>query len=266
MKQHRLIALAAVLTAGVALPALAQGYRGDHRWDRLGTVEFSFRNDRATQYGNFGGSVEALKLDAVDGDVVCRNVRVTFANGRTRDVFSGRIARGRDRVIDLPGNDRNIRRIDFTCHSEQRRGSRVDIAADIGRYRAEWRASPNWSRFWANAFPWANDRDDDRWIRVSTERFEGGRDRETAITGWRGRNIDSVGFRAVDGDARCNRVLATFANGRTQRLDIRAGDRLRQGRLYQVDLPGNQRDMVRIEMTCRGIGQRAVTIQVLANR
>jgi len=34
----------------------------------------------------------------------------------------------------------------------------VDIAADIGRYQAEWRQSPIGHRMWSRMFPWANDR------------------------------------------------------------------------------------------------------------
>ena len=57
----------------VSAPALAP-------WERIGSVEFSGRNDRETQYGNFGGSVEALALEARDSDVMCRAVTATFRN------------------------------------------------------------------------------------------------------------------------------------------------------------------------------------------
>ena len=52
-----------------------------------------------------------------------------------------------------------IRRIDFNCRSlERREPARVDIAADIGQYRADWRRSPDWDRMWSRMFNWGDDR------------------------------------------------------------------------------------------------------------
>ncbi len=49
--------LVAVVLAGTALPAVAA-------WDRIGSVDFTRRDIRDVQYGNFGGPVEALALRA----------------------------------------------------------------------------------------------------------------------------------------------------------------------------------------------------------
>src|SRR5262245_25273617 len=57
MRTPRLMALAAVLCAGAAVPAFAA-------WDRIGSVDFSYRGNNDVQYGNFGGRVEALSLRA----------------------------------------------------------------------------------------------------------------------------------------------------------------------------------------------------------
>src|SRR5579871_2753923 len=158
MRTSRLMALTAVLCAGAAVPAFAA-------WDRIGSVDFSYRGDAAVQYGNFGGRVEALSLRARSGDVMCRDVTATFGNGETRSVFHGFLARGRDVNLDLPGEGRMIRRLDFNCRSNDRDGARVDIAADVGRYQAEWRRSPDWDRMWSRMFHW-DDRDNrgDRYI------------------------------------------------------------------------------------------------------
>jgi len=95
MKTTRLVALAAVLCAGVTLPASAA-------WDRIGSVQFSPRNDHETTYGNFGGRVEALSLGARNAPVACNNVTATFGNGMTRTVFRGMLTPGRDVTVDLP--------------------------------------------------------------------------------------------------------------------------------------------------------------------
>jgi hypothetical protein len=261
-----LLALAAVLFSGVAVPALAD-------WDRIGTVDFSFRNDRETQYGNFGGSVEALALRARDASVTCRNVSATFGNGQVRTVFTGTLPRGRLVTVDLPGADRNIRRLDFNCRSTARAGSAVDISADIGRYRAEWRRSPNWNTVWSRMFGWANDVADNGvrdhsnmdaprgWRTLGTASFEGRRDRETKLPGWRGRDIERIGLRAVNDDAQCRDVVVTFNNGRSRTLV--SGTRLTEDRIREIDLPGGDRNVTSVSMNCHAEHGRQVAVQVL---
>jgi hypothetical protein len=184
MKKYPLMAMAALLTASVALPAAAQPAPPTARpasgWDSIGTVEFSYRNDRDTQYTRFGGSIERLKFDAVDGTVVCSSVKATFDNGRTRTIFSGTIPNNRSRTVDLPGNQRRVDKITFRCHSTGRRGAEIKISADIGSYRDEWRRSPDWQRVWSRTFSWANDPSDRPGGRPGDngpgDRRDGGRD------------------------------------------------------------------------------------------
>src|SRR3954470_17905478 len=184
MRTPRLMALAAVLCAGAAVPAFAA-------WDRIGSVDFSYRNSTDVQYGNFGGRVEALSLRARNSDVTCRDVTAVFGNGNTRSVFHGFLPRGREVTPDLPGNARMIRRLGVHGRSTDRDGARVDIASDVGRYQAEWRRSPDWERMWSRMFNWGNrdnrngndrygnDRyvtgqlDTSGWITLGSERFDG---------------------------------------------------------------------------------------------
>ena len=115
MRKTRLLALAAALCAGATMPAIAQPAYGPFDrpgWDRIGSVDFSFRPDRETAYGNFGGRVEQLSFRARNGSVVCNRITATFNNGRTRELYRGTLQRGRDVIVDLPGQARMIRRID----------------------------------------------------------------------------------------------------------------------------------------------------------
>jgi hypothetical protein len=104
-------------------------------------------------------------------------------------------------------------------------------------------------------------RDRDRgWTSVGRESFEGRGDREASFPGFGGRNIDTIGLRPVNDDARCNRITATFANGQTREL---GGRTLREDRITQVDLPGRDRNVTRIEMRCRAVSGRRVVVEVL---
>ncbi len=301
----RLLALTALLCASAALPASAQPANAPWDrpggWDRIGSVDFTFRPDHETEYGNFGGRVERLSFMARNANVRCQRVTATYRNGRTSEIYRGSLQRGRSVVVDIPGRSQMIRRIDFDCRSLERRGqARVDIAADIGQYRAEWRRSPDWGNRWSRMFNW-DDRDgrvgdgrvgtgrvgdysvgrngvgdNDRyvsgplntsgWVTLSTEVFNGSSDRETTFAGFRGRNVERIALRAVNDDARCRRVTATFADGTRHDLDIAEDNYLREDRVYQLDLPGRRSDVARVDLTCHAVHGQQVTMQVMADR
>jgi hypothetical protein len=288
MKKTRLLALTALLCASAALPASAQpAYAPWDRpggWDRIGSVDFSFRPDHETEYGRFGGRVERLSFMARNADVRCQRVTATYANGRSSEIYRGTLQRGRSVVVDIPGRSQLVRRIDFDCRSlERRQQARVDIAADIGQYRAEWRRSPDWSTRWSRMFNWSDDRYSDNrpgndryvsgpplntqgWVTLSTEVFNGPSDRESTFAGFRGRNVDTIALRAVNDDARCRRVTATFADGTRHDLNIAEDNYLREDRVYQLDLPGRRSDVARVDLTCHAVHGQQVTMQVMANR
>lgn len=280
MRSSRLLAMAAILFSSVAVPAWAA-------WDRIGSVDFSARDNSDTQYGNFGGRVESLSLIARNADVRCRDVTATFGNGQTQQVFRGFLQRGRNVELTLP-NGRLIRRLDFDCRPMDRERATVDIAADVGRYQAEWRQSPDWDRMWSRMFPWANDRsgrdrygyndrfgndryvtgrlDTSGWITLGSEQFNGRYDHEMTFGGWRARDVSSIALRPMNDDARCTNVRATFANGETRDLNIGERNVLRRDQVSTLDLPGERRNVQRIDMTCRAEHGGMVTMQVLASR
>ena len=280
MRSPRLLAMAAILFSSVAVPASAA-------WDRIGSVDFSARDNTETQYGNFGGRVESLALMARNTDVRCRNVTATFGNGETQQIFRGFLQRGRNVEVTL-ANGRMIQRLDFDCRPMDRDRATVDIAADIGRYQAEWRQSPDWDRTWSRMFPWANDRygrdrygyndrfgndryvtgrlDTSGWITLGSEQFNGRYDHEMTFGGWRARDVTSIALRPMNDDARCANVRATFANGETRDLNIGERTILRRDQVNTIDLPGDRRNVERIDMTCRAEHGGMVTMQVLASR
>lgn len=262
----RFLALAAILAAGVATPALAD-------WDRIGSVDFGWRGDRESEYGPFGGPVERLNFRAQGNDVMCRNVRARFDNGNSRNIFSGRIEQGRAVDVDLPGRARTIRSLDFNCRALGRRDATIQIFADIGRYRDYWRRNPDWDRRWSRMFHWdVGGRMDDwfdmnQWVSLGRESFEGRGDHEVAFTGgWRGHSVDKLALKPLNGDARCWSIRATFDNGNTRSLNIDGGDMLQQGRTYRLDLPGGDRDLRRVSMSCRPVGDNQVTIELFARK
>jgi hypothetical protein len=259
MKPILMATCATALSLAAIVPAQAA-------WDQLGTVSVDRSREHVRVYQRFGGPVERLWFSADQGDAYCRSIRVTFNNGRTRTVFSGTLREDRGQTVDLPGYQRNIRRIDFRCRSLERGGSEIKIAADIGRYRSAWRQSPDWARWWSRMFTW-NDMDrGDRgersdYVRLGRTSFSGNGDTETVAAPGRA-DYSMIALQPVDGEARCSQVRVEFANGRTRTLNIDSGDRLREDRMYNLDLPGNERDVVRVRMACEAVNDNDVTIDV----
>lgn len=108
--------------------------------------------------------------------------------------------------------------------------------------------------------------DPNYWVRMSAERFQGGMDRESEFAGWAGRSVDRIGLQAIDGYARCTRVRAEFGNGRVRDLDTSGLFRMTPGRMYRIDLPGGDRNVVKLHLKCRALGRYAVSVQIFARK
>jgi hypothetical protein len=240
-----------------ATPALAD-------WDHIGDIRVQYRGDRATEQLRLGGPVERLELTADRSDMFCRSVRARFGNGRDREIYHGTLQRGQDVNVDLPGDTRTLRALSFNCAAQDRSGGVIRVSADIGRYRDEWRRSPDWRRTWSRLFNWGSEQANN-WQLVGAEHFEGRGDSESTFAGWRGRQVDSVALKPLESDARCGRVTARFGNGRSRDLDINGGDVLRQGQYYKLDLPGDQRNLEQLSLRCRAMGARGVTLQIFVS-
>lgn len=269
-KTFTLAVAVAALSCGLTVPALAAD------WVRIGSVDVSHGVDRDTAYTRFGGGVDRLRLDVRDSDVQCRSVRATFANGSSREIFKGWLRAGRSVAIEMPGERARVRKLDFTCRASARRGATISISAEVNSYRDEWRRSPDWERSWSRLFNWGpavappphgqmgwNDRD---WVSIAMQSFEGRGDREVAVAGWRGRSVDRIALRPLNGDARCSRVTVRFNNGQARDLNVNRGMRLAQGRAQTFDLPGRDRNVRDVLLQCSPQNGRSVRIEVLARK
>jgi hypothetical protein len=260
----RIMAVTAALSAGVAAPALAD-------FARIGSVDVGYRTDRDTAWTRFGGGMEGLRLMAGSSDILCRRITVTFGNGDRQNLFQGVLPEGRPVYVDLQGGTRRVNRIDFTCRSDRLRGGRIYVAADLGRFRSEWQRSPEWAGYWSQFFSsggggGSDSFDPNYWVSLGSGRFDADRDRESGLTGWGGRSIDRIALRATNGDARCTRIRAHFASGAVADLNASPLFHMDQGRTYQLDLPGGERNLNRLDLTCRALGQGAVTIALFARK
>jgi len=108
-----------LLVSGLAGAAQAPG-----RWELLGQREVDFWNDHdQIDVGRSEGRFRQLQLRVKDAPIEVTNMVVTFANDQTFSPnIRQRFSEGSGiRVIDLPGERRTIKRIDFDYKSISRR-------------------------------------------------------------------------------------------------------------------------------------------------
>lgn len=73
---------------------------------------------------------------------------------------------------------------------------------------------------------------------------------------------DSIGLTARGSDVVCDRVMATFGNGRTR--EIFSGE-LPRGQTVTVDLPGRERSVDRVDFDCRPTENWRARVDIAAN-
>ena len=88
-------------------------------WDHIGLRPVDFRVDHDVIVAAGDGAFRAIRIDVEGGDLEMFDVRLTFGNGETFSPGTRLYFRQgtRSRVIDLPGDARVIRRIDFFYRS-----------------------------------------------------------------------------------------------------------------------------------------------------
>ena len=113
-----------MLSLCLLISALAGAAQAPGRWELLGQREVDFRNDHdRINVDKSEGRFKQLQFRVKDAPIELNKVVVTFANDQT---FSPKIrhqfSEGKGtRVIDLPGDRRAIKRIDFDYKSISRR-------------------------------------------------------------------------------------------------------------------------------------------------
>ena len=118
MSIHKLIRVSSLLFLlfSLSVAADAQGRRGsDDRWETLGRSYVDGRRDRDNITVNSNESYRALQLEVTGGTIEFQRVVVHFESGADQEVeIRSRIPiGGRTRVIDLPGDRRRIRSVEF---------------------------------------------------------------------------------------------------------------------------------------------------------
>jgi hypothetical protein len=119
-----------LLLAAVGILVCAAEVMSAQDWELLGRREVDFKGDRDTiAVGPSKGQFKQLRIVVRGGSIEMHDMVVTFGNDKTfspelRHKFSENSS---SRVIDLPGDKRNIRRIDFRYRSADRKQGKATV-------------------------------------------------------------------------------------------------------------------------------------------
>ena len=115
----------------ITLCLLAAGYaKGATGWERLGSRDVDFRGDHdRIEVGRNEGRFKQLQIRVKDAPIEITNMVVTFGNDEKLNLkMNHRFAEGSGtRSIDLPGDRRTIKRIDFNYRSISRREGKGSV-------------------------------------------------------------------------------------------------------------------------------------------
>ncbi len=116
----RILGLTAFFAVTAAVPASATF---------VGDVHVS---DQVDQHGkevrSFTGPVSQLEFSTPD-DVSCSSIEITFADGSTRNVFSGTLTEGTPQSVEL-GRRTDVESVTFKCWARGMDNARIEVASD----------------------------------------------------------------------------------------------------------------------------------------
>ena len=124
-----------MVSLALILSSLAGAAQGPARWESLGHREVDFKNDHdQIDVGRSEGRFKQLQVRVKDAPIEISKMVVTFDNDQTfSPKIRQRFAEGSGtRIIDLPGNRRTIKRIDFDYKSIKRREGKGTVEV-LGR-------------------------------------------------------------------------------------------------------------------------------------
>jgi hypothetical protein len=223
-------------------------------WQLLGRNQVSFAAEKdVIDVGVRDGLFNAIRIEVQNGDLEMYDIRVVFANGTSWSPDTRMTFRegSRSRVIDLPGEARAIRRIEFWYRSRLRRGQAVvavfgrQVQAGPGDVTG---GGPGWDHIGMREVDFRGDHD------VINAAGEG--------------QFRSIRIAVEGGDLQMFNVRITFGNGETFSPPTRLLFTERS-RSREIDLPGARRMIRRIDFSYRSVrggGRGRATVHVYGRR
>lgn len=211
-------------------------YKFDSKgWTMLGGGKATGKADSAVLKLR-GGKWDQITMVVTDSDLELKNLEIVFGNN---DKWSPRVQHvfrenSRTRVIDLPGRDRNINRIDIS-YANIPGGGNASVEF-YGRNNPDRKPPPKIVKV-----KWENK----GWKLLGTTTATGWRDRDTLAVK-KNKGISELMFVVAGSDLALNGIVVTFGNGET--YNMQGSATFKEGaRTAPVDLPGALRQVKSID-------------------
>lgn len=194
-------------------------------WDKIGSRQVDFGGDRDTISGAGDGWFNAIKIDVDEGNLEMYNIKVTFGNGETwspdtRVQFKDDT---RSRTIDLPGEARQIKTIDFHYKSRLNRGK-----ATVTVYGRRVKGGGG------------------DWELLGSREVAFGGDKDTIVVTAKEGKFTSIKLDVEGGNLDLWNIKITFGDDTTHSPDTRV--EFKQGSMSRtIDLPGEARFIQKVE-------------------
>jgi hypothetical protein len=251
-----------LIAATLTLAAVPAAVRADV-WQKLGSRQVSYRAERdVIVVSGAEGLFKAIRLDVDDGNLEMYNIRVVFGDRQVFSPDTRLIFRedSRSRTIDLPGNVRLIRRVEFFYRSRGRKGManidlfglRADAVAPVPAVdgAGAMGVSPAGVDFTG-------------WRSLGSRMVGFGVDHD-AISGLGDGTFRQIMLVVEDADLELFNVRVVFGNGKAfspeTRLYFKEGSRSRV-----IDLPAGSRVIQRVDFSYRSVaggGDGRATVQL----
>jgi hypothetical protein len=248
MSFFRPVVASLVLALAVAAPAYAGAQDSNEsqgRWEKLGEHTVDGKMDRdSISVGSHEGPYTAIQVKVEGGSVVVYDIKVVFSNGTTFDPVTRLVfdKNTTTRTIDLPGDKRLIKRVDF------RYGNLG------GRPRVElWGKEVTGSDSSGSGGTTAPPATAGAWSRLGERTVEGKMDRDTIAVGADDGAFSAIQIKVEGGSLAMYEIKVVFLNGSSFEPKTRlVFDRNTTTRI--IDLPGDKRVIKRVDFRYGNLG------------
>jgi hypothetical protein len=208
-------------------------------WTLLGGQTVDGRRDKDTiVVGKYQGRFDQVTMVVSDSNLDLEDFTVVFGNG---DRWSPKLKHGfkegqRSKVVDLPGDDRTIAKIELAYRNTPGGGkAKVEVyGKDTGKRPGKPTPPP---------VAW----DNTGWTLLGSQSVNGRRDKDQIRLGRYAGKFDQLTLVVSDSDLELKDFTITFTNG--QKWSPKVAHTFREGaRTRAIDLPGKDRVLSRIDL------------------
>lgn len=217
-------------------------------WSLLGEQTVQGKRDKdVITVGRYEGKFDQLQLVVLDSDIELKDLTVTFTNGeKWSPALRQSFREGqRSRVIDLPGNNRTIAKIEL-LYANTPGGGRAKVAVYGRDKKGPVRPEPR---------PMAPVVFDAKgWTLLGEQWVDGRRDKDTIKVSKYASKFDQLTLVVSDSDLELKDFVVKFGDGAKDKWSPRLQHIFKEGQRSRViDLPGQDRIIKKIDLSYANI-------------